>query len=106
VTWFQDCFEGVIGADTMGDACKPEEAAFHKALRYIGARPAATAMFEDSVKNLRTAKALGMTTLLVAGPTALEEGARAPRDLQHCDAVVSRLCEEEVRKALPRLWAT
>jgi hypothetical protein len=55
---------------------------------------------------MQTAKALGMTTLLIAGPTALEEGATSQQHLQHCDGVVSRLCEEEVRKALPKLWST
>ena len=102
---YQDCFKGVIGADMMGDICKPEPAAFQLALKHIGADPASTAMFEDSVKNLRTAKALGMTTLLVAGPTALEEEASTAADLQHCDGIVSTLSEPEVRKALPILWA-
>ncbi len=88
----------------MGDICKPEAAAFKIALDRIGAAPERTAMFEDSVKNLRTAKALGMTTLLISGATALEEGASAPSDLQHCDGIVSTLSESEVRKALPVLW--
>ncbi len=89
----------------MGDTCKPEPAAFKIALKHIGANPASTAMFEDSVKNLRTAKALGITTLLIAGPTALEEGASTSADLQHCDGIVSSLSEAEVRRALPNLWA-
>lgn len=100
----KDCFKGVIGADMMGDICKPEPAAFQIALKHIGADPAKTAMFEDSVKNLRTAKALGITTLLIAGPTALEERASTAAELQHCDGIVSTLSEAEVRRALPNLW--
>lgn len=57
----------------MGDVCKPEKAAFQRAFEISGADPSTSAMFEDSFKNLRTAKALGMTTILVAGETAAEE---------------------------------
>ena len=99
----QDCFKGVVGADLMGDACKPEAAAFATALRRTGAEPARTAMFEDSVKNLRAAKALGLTTLLVTGATAAEEGADAAA-LAFCDATVPALHEPDVRIALPSLW--
>lgn len=87
----------------MGDSCKPEAAAFAAALRHTGADPARTAMLEDSVKNLRAAKALGMTTLLVTGATAAEEGADAAA-LACCDATVAALHEADVRTALPRLW--
>lgn len=69
----QGVFTGVIGADSMGDVCKPEKAAFQRAFEISGADPRTSAMFEDSFKNLRTAKALGMTTILVAGETAAEE---------------------------------
>ena len=70
----QGIFEGIISADSMGDCCKPEKAAFETAIRISGADPSQTAMFEDSFKNLRTAKELGMTTVLLAGETAVEEG--------------------------------
>lgn len=69
----QDVFDGIIGADSMGDVCKPEVAAFQKALAISGATAVETAMFEDSFKNLRTAKSLGMTTIMIAGETAAEE---------------------------------
>ena len=57
----------------MGDVCKPEVAAFEKALKISGAKAATSAMFEDSFKNLRTAKEIGMTTVLIVGETAAEE---------------------------------
>lgn len=69
----QGVFDGIIGADSMGDVCKPELAAFQRAVEISGANPASTAMFEDSFKNLQTAKSLGMTTVMVAGETAAEE---------------------------------
>ena len=103
ILW-QDCFMGVIGADSMGSSCKPEMAAFGVALQHAGADPGRTAMFEDSVKNLRAAKeSLGMTTLLVTGATAAEEGATGGA-LACCDAIVPVLHEAEVRTALPGLW--
>ena len=82
--YLQGVFAGIIGADSMGDVCKPEEAAFQRALEISGASPKTTAMFEDSFKNLRTAKKLGMTTILVAGETAAEENVtrQAPHHLE------------------------
>lgn len=99
----QGCFKGIIGADIMGGSCKPEAAAFEVAQQHTGADPRRTAMSEDSVKNLRAAKALGMTTLLVTGATAAEEGATGGA-LACCDAIVPVLHEAEIRTALPRLW--
>jgi len=55
----QGVFEGIVGADSMGEVCKPEQAAFQRAIDICGADPKATVMFEDSFKNLRTAKELG-----------------------------------------------
>lgn len=57
----------------MGVHCKPEREAFAAAFKVSGANPLQSAMLEDSLKNLRTAKALGMTTILIAGETAREE---------------------------------
>lgn len=69
----QGIFDGVIGAHAMGDICKPQPGAFQTALKSSGADPSKTAMFEDSFKNLRTAKSLGMTTVFITGETAKEE---------------------------------
>jgi len=56
----------VIGADSMGDVCKPEPAAFQKAITICGAAPKEIVMFEDSFKNLRTAKGLGPSSHFTA----------------------------------------
>ena len=88
----------------MGESCKPEAAAFDAALKCTSTPPHQTAMVEDSVKNLRTAKSLGMTTVLVAGATTHEEAA-TQSDLDACvDAVVSHLTQEELQMKVPQLW--
>ena len=69
-----ELFDDVIGSDAMGGCCKPEAAAFERAVARSGCVPAATVMFEDSLKNLVQARALGMRTVLVGTTTALEEG--------------------------------
>ena len=88
----------------MGESCKPEAAAFAAALHCSSSNPSNTAMVEDSVKNLRTAKSLGMTTVLVAGATTHEEAA-TQSDLDACvDAVVSHMSQEEFQRRVPQLW--
>ncbi len=88
----------------MGESCKPEGKAFELALQRCSADPCHTAMVEDSVTNLRTAKALGMTTVLVASATTHEEGATSS-DLQACaDGVVTELTIQHLQKAVPHLW--
>lgn len=47
--------------------CKPDKGSFDMVLESIGARPEECIMVEDSMKNVRAAKALGMRTILVAG---------------------------------------
>lgn len=50
----QGCFVKVFGADFMGLHAKPDAEAFQAVLRDIGAEPCDCAMFEDSLKNLKT----------------------------------------------------
>jgi putative hydrolase of the HAD superfamily len=47
--------------------CKPDAGSFGTVLASIGARPGECVMVEDSMKNVRAAKALGMRTILVVG---------------------------------------
>ena len=55
--------------------CKPEPAAFEKIFKELGGvRPEECIMIEDSMKNIRAAKKLGMNTVLVAGKGRLGEG--------------------------------
>ena len=47
--------------------CKPDKGSFDLVLKSIGAKPEESIMVEDSMKNVRAAKALGMQTILVVG---------------------------------------
>ena len=48
------------------------------------------------------AKALGMTTVVIASKTSAEEGDRADGFVAH--ATIAAVTEEAVRAALPALW--
>eukprot|EP00752_Nemacystus_decipiens_P018544 g16627.t1 len=80
-------FKGVFGAKSMGDTCKPDKEAFLGVLSSLGADPAKSVMFEDSFKNLVTAKSLGMSTVFVQSDTAREEGV-SEEQLATVDAIV------------------
>jgi hypothetical protein len=107
--------------------CKPEAAAFARVIAHTGCDPAATVMFEDrcacpsimsahastadvpartadSFKNLVTAKALGMRTVLVGGITLAEEGPEHALLSATLDAHVAVCGLDDVRAALPQLW--
>lgn len=96
-------FKGVYGAKWMGDTCKPDPKAFHSVLEDIGADPTKTAMFEDSFKNLVTAKSLGMSTIFVRAETAEEEGV-GEAHLATVDGVVDAVSESELRAQALWLW--
>lgn len=104
----QGCFQGVIGADTMGNEAKPSPAAFHRAFAAAGVDSPGhqVAMFEDSLKNLRTAKALGLTTLLVGSATAAEEGAAPGEGLKPKQGLEGSNATEEASTANGREGST
>lgn len=57
----------VFGVTDVLPHCKPDAGSFGAVLASIGARPEECVMVEDSMKNVRAAKALGMRTILVVG---------------------------------------
>lgn len=59
--------DNVCAVDDVMPACKPELEAFAKVLAAVGAAAEECVMVEDSMKNVRAAKALGMKTVLVSG---------------------------------------
>jgi len=62
----RDAFEGIIDVRAMGFLCKPDIQVYRLALSHAGnPAPQNCVMFDDSEKNLRPAKELGMTTVLV-----------------------------------------
>lgn len=97
-----DAFDGVFGADAMGDTCKPFVEAFRRVQKIAGFDYAKTAFFEDSLKNLAAAKTLGATTVLVASATAREEGTRS--DGFEPDHVVAAVTPAEMARVLPGVF--
>ena len=63
--YFDD--DRVYGVTDVLPHCKPDAGSFERVLDRIGARPHEAVMVEDSMKNVRAAKALGMRTILVVG---------------------------------------
>ena len=82
-------FDGVFGADAMGDVCKPERAAFEKVMASAGIDPKTTAFFEDSVKNLAAARRSWVATVLV-GPTQPPRGCEPTGSRQTSPSTRSR----------------
>jgi FMN phosphatase YigB (HAD superfamily) len=59
--------ENIFAVTDVLPHCKPDKASFELVLERIGAKPHETIMVEDSMKNVRMAKSLGMRTILVTG---------------------------------------
>lgn len=103
-----DLFEGVLGADFMADFAKPDAEAFQKVLKHVGSQASSTAMFEDSLKNLRQAKAMGLTTVLIQSSTMLEEATYALPSVKGLpddtvDATIAAPTIAELQMHIPQL---
>ncbi|KAL3942372.1 MAG: hypothetical protein SGBAC_003438 [Bacillariaceae sp.] len=62
--------ERLYAVDDVMPHCKPEKEAFEKIFKNIGnPKPESCVMVEDSMKNIRSAKELGMKTVLIGGST-------------------------------------
>jgi len=108
----------LFAVDDVLPSCKPEKEAFEVVFSRIGAKAEQCIMVEDSMKNIRCAKKLGMKTVLVAGKgrlsgisSAAAEASEAtkPGDSpdQHDPAVdVAVETVEELREKMPELWTT
>lgn len=108
----------LFAVDDVLPACKPEKEAFDKVLAAVGINsPEECVMVEDSMKNIRQSRKLGMKTILVAGEGKLTggEGSQQSRDAEatkpgdapvHDDPAVDVAIEviEDLRKAVPSLW--
>lgn len=60
-----DQFADIVDVRRVGYISKPDPRAYEQLLAIIGARGDECILIEDAVRNLRPAKALGMTTILV-----------------------------------------
>eukprot|EP00978_Attheya_sp_CCMP212_P017494 scaffold46638_cov42-Attheya_sp.AAC.1 len=118
----------LFAVDDVLPYCKPEPEAFELILKSLnGVKPEECIMVEDSMKNTRAAKALGLKTVLIAGrgrlrpntssdvgggggaenTKALEAEATKPGDAPMKDDPAVDVCVEvcsEMRQALPGLW--
>ena len=87
--FFRDDF--IFGVEDVMPACKPEAAAFRTVLDAVGADAASSVMFEDSLKNIRACRALGMRCVFVeeevGGEALVDFLKQKKRDLK-CDGVV------------------
>jgi len=102
----------VFAVDDVMPHCKPEKEAFAQVLSAIGVQASECVMVEDSMKNIRAAKALGMRTVLVqgmGGADAAAGEATKPGDAPQVDDpavdVAIRTCSE-LKVAVPGLWQT
>mmetsp|Transcript_55337 Transcript_55337/g.159090 ORF Transcript_55337/g.159090 Transcript_55337/m.159090 type:complete len:336 (-) Transcript_55337:31-1038(-) len=98
----------VFAVEDVLPACKPERAAFEQVMRAVGAVPERTVMFEDSMKNIRACRELGIHTVLIhedkgdaTGEAKLLGDAALPND-PSVDATLARAADS--RTALPGLW--
>ena len=115
----------VFGVDDVLPYCKPEKESFEKIFTVLNnnnddennndkdngtkskrnIRPEECIMVEDSMKNIRAAKALGMKTILITGSS--EDGRDLPGDAPSTDdpAVdIAFQTIEEMKIKLPGLW--
>lgn len=97
----------IFAVEDVLPACKPEKEAFETVLRQTGAQADRTVMFEDSMKNIRAAKKLGLHTVLVhesnrAGSEALIVGDDPDPTDPAADCVIANVAE--ARNVLPGLW--
>jgi putative hydrolase of the HAD superfamily len=66
-----DRVDATVAIDDVGLVPKPEPAAFAHMAQVAAIDPRASVMFEDSARNLATAKEFGCATVLVGGPATL-----------------------------------
>jgi putative hydrolase of the HAD superfamily len=76
-----DRFEQVIGIEEVGLRNKASTDAYERMLALLGARGPECIMIEDTVRNLRPAKALGLTTVLVSSDGSAEPHGVPDRDV-------------------------
>jgi len=101
--------EHVFGIEDVLPHCKPEQVAFEKVLKAAGLRAERTVMFEDSMKNIKACKAMGMHTVLIdetaggssGGEAALLNDLPTPDD-PAVDVVMRSV--NQIRTAIPALW--
>lgn len=67
-----DLFDGVFALEDADLIPKPDPRTFARMIERFGVDPATAAFFEDTPRNLKPAKAIGMTTVLVGARSITE----------------------------------
>lgn len=88
-------FARIVDIRDMGFESKPQPPAYRRICEMLELQPEECLMVEDNVRNLRPAKALGMTTVLVY------DGAETPDRDDAVDFAISRI--EEIGRVLDSL---
>lgn len=78
-------FEAMYDAFFAENESKPAPGSYHRLLNTLGVGGEVCLMVEDTARNLRPAKALGMTTVLVAPPVGA--------DTEGADYVIDRIAD-------------
>jgi putative hydrolase of the HAD superfamily len=102
----------LFAVDDVLPYCKPEKEAFEVIFSKLGSNvlPTECIMIEDSMKNIRAAKALGLKTIFVKGSTknakAIDVVDTSDSINQTKDLAVDIAIEtiEQLRDAVPSLW--
>lgn len=88
-----DCFNGIIDIHAVDFACKPDQLAYQRALRFAGDEdPSGCVIFDDALRNLAPAREMGFFTILV--------GKDGPEP--QVDRVIPSL--HALRECMPELW--
>ena len=99
------CFRDVFRASFLKASPKPKPEAFRATLDAVGVTdPSRAVLFEDSLKNAKAAKRLGMKVVFVTGETCDAEGAELGEIDAVADAIVASVSLPELVKAMPELW--
>ena len=97
-----DLFDGIIDTKTCGFETKHSKKSFQAALEFANLKEedsAGCVLFDDSVKNIAQAKAMGWRGVLV-GMVGRDDGERVACD--DCEAAVERI--EDIRSVMPEIF--
>ena len=89
-------FDRIIDVRDVGYESKPQPTAYQLACDLLGILPSECVMVDDNTRNLRPAKELGMTTVLV-----LDGGGPSPEGAESADYIIS--CIEEIGKVIDKI---
>lgn len=93
----EDCFQAIIDVHALNWINKPEPAAYQRAMELVGANEARHCLLaEDSLRNLRAAKDMGMFSVYVGALNPGDAADVAIRDICELTAAVPELLNGRV----------